>query len=260
MMIRYCWALLAVFASQVHAQGPTSDPDAVVAKQIAAYNHHDVGTLFSVQDDTAGAYGFDDSPALHSKDSVSKEFADFFAKNPKVHARVLDQMDVRPFVVKRMRVTGLADGQPVQIIVVWQVKGGRVVNFWQTPFISDSEAKTAAAREERPRAVVLRATRGFERGDVAAATAAFSDPATFHPLGGTDQVTKSSRAELRGSYAKTLATMPHLKHTVVKEMALGPYVVQHERFTGKPDGKTTDAVDVLIVRDGKIASEWESPW
>ena len=107
-------------------------PEQVVARQIEAYNAHDVEAF-------AATYGEDLElselpsirPASKGKPTLKADYEKIFKENPDLHASAKDQIVSGPWVIHREKVTGLAGRKDaVEVVVIYQVKDGLIRKVW----------------------------------------------------------------------------------------------------------------------------------
>jgi hypothetical protein len=248
--------LAAASADRVAAQqAARASPAAVIEREHAALNRHDVDGALAVYSDTLRFGQLVDSTVSHpsSKAAVRQFLLPFYAKHPHGRVTVAREIIVGPFVADDARLTGTSDGKPFQMLDLSEIRGGHVVEEVE----SDNLAAVSAATTHDALAVVQRADNAFARGDDSTAATLFADPSMFHTWGDT-VVQRISRAQLRAGFATVLAANPRMRYTIVDRMVVGPFVVDHERLIGMADGRPRDALDVLEVRDGRIVAEWET--
>ena len=124
-----------LFLSTLLGAAPPSkslSPEQVVARQIEAYNAHDVEAFVAT-------YGEDLElselpsvrPAAKGKATLKADYGRIFKENPDLHASAKDQILSGPWVIHREKVTGLAGRkEPVEVVVVYQVKEGLIRKVW----------------------------------------------------------------------------------------------------------------------------------
>jgi len=246
--------LAAPLASQT--QG-AADPGPVIRQEYAALDRHDVDGVFAVYADTIQYGELRDSALMHwtTTAALRDQFRPFLARNPRSHLRITHELDVGPFVIATQRMTGMADGKPVEIIDISQVRHGRVVAELET----ENLAGTPPLESQRADAAAKLADDAFARADPAAAMPAYGEPVLFH-VWGEDSVRHMSRAQMREGFQKVQAANPHMRFVVVERAVQGRFVIVHERLTGMANGVRRDAFDVMEVRNGRIVAEWECPW
>jgi uncharacterized protein (TIGR02246 family) len=99
-------------------------PERIVQRQVNAYNHHDAQVV--AQTYAADAVVRQPGTTLRSRAAIEAAYRDLFAKNPRVHAEIVER-DVRGDVVAdRERLTGFADGQTREGNVTYHVRDGAI--------------------------------------------------------------------------------------------------------------------------------------
>jgi hypothetical protein len=64
---------------------------------------------------------------------------------------------------------------------------------------------------------------------------------------------QNGKAEFRGRYEETFAEWPQNKARSVNRIALGDYVIDHEKVARSPEGPFFDAICIYTVKNGLIA-------
>jgi len=106
-----------------------------------------------------------------------------------------------------------------------------------TPAVTAAEAVVAAQLD------------AYNRRDLEGFLAFYADDAVL--LDYPDKVTQVGKDAMRERYRKRFAN-PNVRATVVKRIAYGNFVIDHERITAPPQPGMIEAVAVYEVRDGKI--------
>jgi hypothetical protein len=236
-------------------QAAAASPAAVIEREHAALNRHDVDDALAVYADTLRFGQLVDSTVSgpSSKTALRQFLVPFYAKHPHSRVVVAHEIIVGSFVADDARLTGTSDGAPFQMLDLSEIRRGHVVEEVE----STNLAPVSSADAHAALAVVRRADDAFARGDDSTAATQFADPVLFHTWGDT-VVRRISHADMRAGFAKVLATNPKMRYTVVDRMVVGPFVVDHERLVGMADGHPRDALNVMEVRDGRIVAEWET--
>jgi imidazolonepropionase-like amidohydrolase len=92
----------------------------------------------------------------------------------------------------------------------------------------------------------------YNRHDLEAFAATYAPDARGYVY--PDRPMFSGGAELRATYGRFFAAAPAVRARVVRRIAQGDHVIDHEEVTGMPDGSTARAVAIYEVRAGRIAS------
>lgn len=121
-----------LFAPLLVAAGPEAPgPEAVVQKQIEAFNAHDLEAFlaaFAEDLEASDLPGGQGPPA--GKARQRELYAERFRRNPDLRASVLDRIVSGPFVVQRERISGRVGKAPLEALVVYQVERGRIRRMW----------------------------------------------------------------------------------------------------------------------------------
>jgi len=107
-------------------------PEAVVERQLGAYNAHDVEAFAACYAEDVELYEF---PATlrepKGKAGLKAHYGSRFQENPNLHASARDQILSGPYVIHREKVTGLAGRkEPLEVVVVYLVKDGLIRKVW----------------------------------------------------------------------------------------------------------------------------------
>lgn len=116
----------------------------------------------------------------------------------------------------------------------------------------------SAAPASSPLALVLRQVDAFNAHDADAFAAACADDAEQRVLGPRDSVEIRGRRGFRDRAAALFRRAPALRVEVLSRLEAGPYVVLHERATGTPDGRVSDAVYTYEVQGDLITRVWRT--
>lgn len=115
-----------------------------------------------------------------------------------------------------------------------------------------ADSQAAAARS--PAALVQSQFDAYNRHDAEAVAELFAMDAEVRTLG--DTTATRGRVALRNGMAEWFKKAPKVQATLLRRMAHGNYVVDHERVTGLPGGKTIEAIGVYEIKDGAIKRVW----
>ena len=98
-------------------------------------------------------------------------------------------------------------------------------------------------------AVVAAQLEAYNRRDLEGFLAFYTDDAVL--LDYPDKVTQVGKQAMRERYTKRFAN-PNIRAVVVKRIAYGNFVIDHEQITAPPAPGMIEAVAIYEVRDGKI--------
>ncbi|MEZ0254907.1 MAG: nuclear transport factor 2 family protein [Chthoniobacter sp.] len=106
-------------------------PEAVVQRQLDAYNARDVDALLDVYGEDARLFEHPATTLVSGAPALRERFAHRF-QEPNLHAKLLHRMVLGDFVVDHELVTRTFPEGPgtVELIVTYEVKDGRIINAW----------------------------------------------------------------------------------------------------------------------------------
>ncbi len=246
----------AVVNGTAGAQAGAGDatPLAVMRRESAALNAHDTAGVLAVYADSFRYGPLSDTGAARpsSKAALRAFLVPFFARNPHSTASVIGRLVIGPVVAQHGKLAGTTSGAAYEVLEICEIDRGHIVYELESGNIAAMPAEADAE------SVATRTTDAYARGDDAMTSRMFADPVMYHIWGDT-VVQRKSRAQVLSEFRQMRAANPHMRYEVVARMRVGPFIVDHERFTGLADGTPRDGIDVLEIRDGKIAAEWETP-
>ncbi len=114
----------------------------------------------------------------------------------------------------------------------------------------DPLGKAAAATVDRQIAA-------YNAQDLEGFLATYADSVAVQNLG--DTITVEGKGALRKSTKDWFAQAPQARSEVIDRMVMGPFVVDHERLTGVPDGAPVEVIGIFEVRDSLIRRVWFVP-
>ena len=111
--------------------GTPLDPEAVVQRQLDAYNARDVDALLEAYGGDARLFEHPATPLVSGAPALRERFTLRF-QEPNLHAELLRRMVLGNFVVDHELVTRTFPEGPgtVELIVTYEVKEGRIINAW----------------------------------------------------------------------------------------------------------------------------------
>lgn len=118
-----------------------------------------------------------------------------------------------------------------------------------SPPAAPSPAPAPVATATAAEAVVAAQLEAYNRRDLEAFLAFYADDAVLVDY--PDTVTQTGKDAMRERYRKRFAN-PNIRAAVVKRIAHGNFVIDHEQITAPPQPGMIEAVAVYEVRDGKI--------
>jgi hypothetical protein len=242
------------------AQAATgTGPEAVVDRQVAAYNRHDLDGFLDTYSDNISFHTFGSAKIAHAKATLHDAVVSLFSRYPNIQSKTLARVGFGSFVVDREELSGLGDRPPLTILSVYEVRSGHIVNYWQSPFAKPN-AGDAPAQEPDPtaRATVDQLRTAFNKHDLDGAIAEFADTIAHYTLT-RDTVSESlTRDEMRDRMSH-LFEHGRRPHVVARaQVAVGPYVAARETVDGLPADQPAGDLVIAQVENGKIVALWEA--
>lgn len=105
-------------------------PEAVVQRQLDAYNRHDLDAFMATYRDDAKVWRMPSAtPAFDGADAIRSFYRDERFNRPTLHAELVARSVVGRKVADHERVTGLRDTAS-EALAVYEVVNGRIANVW----------------------------------------------------------------------------------------------------------------------------------
>jgi len=114
---------------------PTSStPEAVVQRQLDAYNARDIEALLAIYADDAETFEHPATLLAHGTAALRERFLLRF-QEPDLHAALLKRIVMGDIVVDLERVTRtFADGTgTLELLMIYEVRNGRIQKAWSIP-------------------------------------------------------------------------------------------------------------------------------
>lgn len=102
----------------------------VISRQLEAYNAHDLEAFLGFYARDARFFDPPDQLKYSGTDEARKRYGQRFSESPTVHADIADRMAQGDFVVDHEVVTGLAGNEIRHVVVIYEVKDGKIRNVW----------------------------------------------------------------------------------------------------------------------------------
>ena len=126
--------LLLLLVPALLAAAPTPkvlSPTATVERQMELFNAHDLGGFLDLfAEDLEVAEMPAGSTGTTGKARLRETYAARFTSNPDLHASAKSQLVSGAFVVQKEKIKGLADHASLEVVVIYQVKDGKIVRMW----------------------------------------------------------------------------------------------------------------------------------
>ncbi len=113
-----------------------TDPVAVVAVQVDAYNARDLDRFLECYSSDAVIEDGSGKVLMRGREAMRPVYAQLFAQSPKLHCEIRQRIHVGPYVVDEEAITGFhLAGFPTEVhaAAVYRVEGGRIVHVRGLP-------------------------------------------------------------------------------------------------------------------------------
>jgi len=101
-------------------------PAQIVQAQLDAYNRRDLEAFLSFYADDAQIIDYPDQVLAPGKDAMRERYRKLFEPAPDLHAAILNRIAFDRFVIDQEKVTGRADGQPIEAVAVYEIRDGKI--------------------------------------------------------------------------------------------------------------------------------------
>lgn len=110
--------------------GPGDQPEAVVQRQLDAYNARDVDAFVATYAAGIEVHELGGERLMHGLDALRTRYAELFRLHPAVHCEVSKRIVQGKYVIDHERISGLADGSSMDAVAVYEVRGGKIRRVW----------------------------------------------------------------------------------------------------------------------------------
>lgn len=108
-----------------------ADPVAVVERQLAAYNAHDLGAFVACYAEDVRIWRPPTTePVLEGRDALAQFYRTKRFCLPQLRAELATRIVLGDRVIDHERVHGLAEGKVTEVLAVFQVKVGLIADVW----------------------------------------------------------------------------------------------------------------------------------
>lgn len=116
--------LFILLSSAVFAQKQETTPEVLAQKQLEAYNAHDIDAFLEPYADDVEIYGFPDKLLYKGKETMRKDYGEFFKNTPKLHCELKNRIIQGNRVIDKEYVTGA--GKPFEAVAVYQIENNKI--------------------------------------------------------------------------------------------------------------------------------------
>lgn len=113
-------------------QTPQSSITAIIDKQLAAYNAHDIEAFLSFYHKDATTNVFPNMPLDKGIDAIRKGYSRMFQTSPKLKAEIVNRIVQGNVVIDQEKVTGFreTDTEPMIATAIYKVENGLITQVW----------------------------------------------------------------------------------------------------------------------------------
>jgi hypothetical protein len=110
---------------------PPTDPEAVVQRQLDAYNARDIDALLAIYADDAHVFEHPATLLAVGTQAIRERFTLRF-KEPNLHATLLNRMVNGAFVVDHERIARTFPEGPgtIDVVMIYEIRGDRIARSW----------------------------------------------------------------------------------------------------------------------------------
>jgi uncharacterized protein (TIGR02246 family) len=112
--------------------GVEASPEALVDRQIDAYNAHDADAFAAVYAEDMQLYDLGGELFLFGREALRERYALLFANAPLINVRIVKRIIVGNTVIDEERITRTASGRDAHVAVIYEASGGLIRRVWVT--------------------------------------------------------------------------------------------------------------------------------
>jgi len=116
--------LLLPLANVAFAQKQEITPELLAQKQLEAYNAHDIDAFVEPYADDVEIYRFPDKLLYKGKETMRKDYGEFFKNTPKLHCELKNRIIQGNTVIDKEYITGT--GKPFEAVAVYQIENNKI--------------------------------------------------------------------------------------------------------------------------------------
>jgi hypothetical protein len=106
------------------------EPADLAQIQLNAYNERNLEVFLDVYSDDVEIYSFPDSLISKGKSKMRSLYADFFARSPDLHCKLVNRITNGKYVVDREQITGNPRKELIDASAIYEVSGGKIKKVW----------------------------------------------------------------------------------------------------------------------------------
>jgi len=112
------------------AADPANQPEAVVQRQLEAYNAGDVDAFLATYDPDIELFNFPGERHTQGLDAMRATYGKLFEANPGLHAEIRKRIVRGRYVIDHEAISGTAQGLTFEAIAIYEVRGGQIRRVW----------------------------------------------------------------------------------------------------------------------------------
>ena len=120
----------AALVAPVAAVAVAETPESVVEAQVAAYNRRDLEGFAAAYAPDAVVYDPPEQIRAAGMESIRRIYAKAFAEIPSARATISQRLIQGNFVVDQESVSGLPGGRSASVVVIYEVRDGKIRRAW----------------------------------------------------------------------------------------------------------------------------------
>ena len=124
-------SIAAAATSALAAESSPSTPEAVVQKQLEAYNARDLDAFLATYADDIQIFDLPDKLLMRGHAELRERYSKTFA-DPRLHAEILNRIVLVNTVIdhERVRVTFPDGPGTVEAVAIYEVRDGKIATVW----------------------------------------------------------------------------------------------------------------------------------
>jgi len=113
--------------------GPEDQPEAVVQRQLEAYNAGDVEAFLATYSPEVELFTLGGERNSQGLEAMRATYASLFKANPDLKCEIGKRIVQGDYVIDHEHLTGLANGTAIDAVAIYEVKRGKIRRVWFTP-------------------------------------------------------------------------------------------------------------------------------
>lgn len=115
---------LLLLTNIAFAQKQEITPELLAQKQLEAYNAHDIDAFVETYADDVEIYSFPNKLLYKGKETMRKDYGEFFKNTPKLHCELKNRIIQGNTVIDKEYITGA--GKPFEAVAVYQIENNKI--------------------------------------------------------------------------------------------------------------------------------------